>query len=85
MLSTRLGKLPEALRQEVQQNDVKRSRVWLEFLSAWLARAEAAAAPAAELFGLLRVLEQDGVATRLRLEAELIESILPAAAAECAA
>ena len=85
VLATRLGKLPEALRQEVQQNDVKRSRVWLEFLSAWLTRAEAAAAPAAELFGLLRVLEEDGVATRLRLEAELIESILPAAAAECAA
>jgi len=84
-LATRLAKLPEGLRQELQQNDVKRARVWLDFLDAWLTRAEAAAAPAAELFGLLRVLEQDGVATRLRLEAELVESILPAAVAECAA
>jgi MoxR-like ATPase len=85
VLAKRLAALPEALRQELQHNEVKRSRVWLEFLSAWLDHAELAATLPAELFGLLRVLEQDGVATRLRLEAELVESILPAAATECAA
>ena len=84
VLAERLARLPEQLRQQLRYNDVRRSQLWLEFLTGWLARAEAATAAPGDVFSLLGVLEQGGVATRLRLEAELLESILPAAAAECA-
>jgi len=83
--AARLAELPESLLLQLRQHDVKRLGSWLDFLSGWLARAEAKNAAPGEVFQLLGVLEREGAATRIRLETELIEAVLPAASPECEA
>jgi MoxR-like ATPase len=83
LFAKHLSLLPPALRQELHNHDVRRLRVWSDFLRAWLAQAETKAAAPSELFSLLGVLQQAGAATRIRLETELIEAVLPDAKADC--
>jgi MoxR-like ATPase len=83
LFAKHLGRLPSPLRQELREHDLRRLRVWSEFLQSWLAQAEAKAAPESELFSLLGVLQQEGAESRIRLETELIEAVLPDAKAEC--
>lgn len=81
LFAKRLAQLPAELRQEIREHDVLRLRVWTEFLERWLAGVT----QPAELFQLLSVLEKEGAATRIRLETELIEAVLPDAKVECEA
>lgn len=81
--AARLAALPEALRQQLLEHDLKRLGMWLEFLRGWLEQAETNSAAPAELFRLLEVLEQEGAATRIQLETQLLEAVLPAAKGEC--
>ncbi|HYQ16397.1 MAG TPA: AAA family ATPase [Polyangiaceae bacterium] len=83
LFAKRLSRLPPELREELRTHDLRRLQVWSDFLAAWLSRAEASAAPPSELFSLLGVLEQAGAVTRIRLETELIEAVLPEAKPEC--
>jgi hypothetical protein len=81
--AARLAKLPEPLRRQLLQHDVKRLGMWLDFLKGWLEQAAGNAAAPGELFRLLEVLEQEGAATRIQLETQLLETVLPSALAEC--
>jgi len=81
LFAKRVAQLPAEVRQELRQHDVLRLRVWTEFLERWLADIK----QSAELFQLLSVVEKEGAATRIRLETELIEAVLPDAKAECEA
>ncbi|MDF3068450.1 MAG: putative 2-component regulator [Polyangiaceae bacterium] len=75
--------LPAALRQELHDQDLARLRSWSEFLRGWLEHASATGIPESESFALIRVLEREGAATRIRLETELVAALLPDAKPEC--
>ena len=80
----RVARLPSELRASLWALDKQLVSRSIEFFKSWLAQALADNAPAADLFSLLGVLETEEVSARIRLESELIESVFPEAATDCA-
>ncbi|RYZ09709.1 MAG: hypothetical protein EOO73_02165 [Myxococcales bacterium] len=83
LFAKHLAGLAPALRQELQDQDLSRLRIWSEFLQSWLTQASAPGAAETEAFALVEALQREGAATRIRLETELISAVLPEAKAEC--
>ncbi len=83
LFARHLAQLPAPLRQELHEHDVSRLRLWTDFLKGWLAQAASPGAAEADVFQLLAALEQESAATRIRLETELVEAVLPEAKEEC--